>query len=63
MRRPFIDPDGHTRHCWECVHSSDWKAFRGWCDAYEFPVTRWNTPQDYLDKVSGCEHYESEDYR
>jgi hypothetical protein len=60
MRHPFVDTDGHTRHCWECTHSCEWKAFRGWCDAYEFPVTRWNTPQDYLDKVACCELYERE---
>jgi hypothetical protein len=34
---------------------------RGWCDAYEFQITRNNTPDDYLDKVSGCEHYERDE--
>lgn len=61
MRRPFTDSAGHTRHCWECVHSCEWRAMRGWCEAYEMTVTRQNTPDEHLDKVAGCEHYDRRD--
>jgi hypothetical protein len=34
---------------------------RGWCEVYELSITRNNTPDDYLDKVAGCEYYERDE--
>ena len=61
MRRPFTDSAGHTRHCWECEHATNWRAMRGWCEAYEMTVTRSDSPNNCCSRAGGCEHYDRRD--
>lgn len=66
-RRRFTDGAGYTRHCWECVHATDWTGMHtidGWdaiCDVDGRTVHKFSSPNNPCSPCGTRCRYETEE--
>lgn len=56
-RKRFTDNAGYTRHCWECLNSTDWEEGRGICSILLMDVERHDSPNNPCSTAGGCYLY------
>ena len=55
--RPFSDAAGFTRHCWECMHATDWDGEIGRCGLTGWFVHKYDSPDNQCSHLpDGCEY-------
>jgi hypothetical protein len=58
-RRRFTDAAGYTIHCWECVHSTEWKNGCSRCELTHRVVFKADSPNNQCSHVGNECRYET----